>query len=132
MAKKVGTVSWISGPVVKARGMLGFTMMESVEVGEEAPPLQYGLGDTTAALDEAVRSFHDLLPSICQVAEMLTAVWRLTREIKKAQRRVNALENIFIPRYQATLKFIEDTLEEKERDDLFRMKLIKGKLAPLG
>ena len=35
MASKVGRVTWISGPVVKAKGMLGFTMMESVEVGEE-------------------------------------------------------------------------------------------------
>jgi len=103
-----------------------------VEAGGETPPLQYGLGDTTAALDEAVRRFRDLLPCICQMAEMLTAVWRLTREIKKAQRRVNALENIFIPHYQATLKFIEERLEEKERDDLFRMKMVKRKLITPG
>jgi len=126
-------LSAVSEPQVKItqRSIMGVPV-PIVEVGEEAPPLQYGLGDTTAALDEAVRSFHDLLPFICQMAETLTAVWRLTREIKKAQRRVNALENIFIPRYQATLKFIEETLEEKERDDLFRMKVIKRKLIAPG
>ena len=119
-------LSTLSEPQVRIaqRSIMGVSV-PIVEMGKEAPPLQYGLGDTTAALDEAVRRFHDLLPSVCQVAEMLTAVWRLTREIKKTQRRVNALENIFIPNYQATLKFIEETLEEKEREDLFRMKRLR-------
>ncbi|HDH09625.1 MAG: V-type ATP synthase subunit D [Thermoplasmata archaeon] len=119
-------LSALSEPQVRIaqRSIMGVSV-PIVEMGKEAPPLQYGLGDTTAALDEAVRRFHDLLPSVCQVAEMLTAVWRLTREIKKTQRRVNALENIFIPNYQATLKFIEETLEEKEREDLFRMKRLR-------
>ncbi len=136
----IGTekLNWIAlsaviEPQVKIaqRSIMGVAL-PIVEVDSEAPSLQYGLGDTAAALDEAVRQFRDLLPSICQMAETLTAVWRLTREIKKTQRRVNALENIFIPRYQETLKFIESTLEEKERDDLFRMKMVKSKLRAPG
>jgi V/A-type H+-transporting ATPase subunit D len=99
-----------------------------VEVGQDTPPLQYGFGDTTVALDETVKRFRDLVSQVSQVAETLTAVWRLTREIKETQRRVQALENIFIPRYQATLNFIEETLAEKERDDLFRMKMVKRRL----
>jgi V/A-type H+-transporting ATPase subunit D len=94
----------------------------------EAPPLQYGLGDTSVALDEAVHRFRDLLPLVYQLAEMLTAIWRLTREIKKTQRHVKSLENAAIPRYQSNLKFIEETLEEKDRDEFFRTKLVKKRI----
>jgi V/A-type H+-transporting ATPase subunit D len=94
----------------------------------EAPLLQYGLGDTSIALDEAVQRFRDLLPLVRQMAETLTAIWRLTREIGKTQRHVKALENIAIPRYESNLKFIKDTLEEKERDEFFRAKLIKRQI----
>jgi V/A-type H+-transporting ATPase subunit D len=99
-----------------------------VHAAAAAPPLQYGFGDTSVALDEAVQRFRDLLPLVYQMAEMLTAIWRLTREIKKTQRHVKALENVAIPHYQSNLKFIEDTLEEKERDDFFRTKLIKKQI----
>ncbi len=120
-------LSALSEPQVRIaqRSIMGVTV-PIVEMSREAPPLQYGLGDTTASLDEAVKRFRDLLPYVCQMAETLTAIWRLTREIRKTQRRVNALSNIFIPRYQTTLKFIEEALEEKERDEHFRMKRIKG------
>jgi V/A-type H+-transporting ATPase subunit D len=103
-----------------------------VQGPEQAPPLQYGLGDTSVALDEAVQRFHDLLPLVYQMAEMLTSIWRLTREIRKTQRRVKALENVAIPRHESTVKFIEETLEEKERDEFFRVKLVKKKVTGPG
>jgi V/A-type H+-transporting ATPase subunit D len=97
--------------------------------GEEARPLlQYGLGDTSVALDEAVQRFRDLLHLVYRLAEMLTAIWRLTREIRKTQRHVKALENRVIPQHEANIKFIEETLEEKERDEFFRAKLIKRRM----
>jgi V/A-type H+-transporting ATPase subunit D len=122
-------LSAISEPQVRItrRSIMG-VVVPIVDVDQGAPPLQYGFGDTTVALDETVKRFRDLVSQISQVAETLTAVWRLTREIKKTQRRVKALENIFIPHYQTTLHFIEETLAEKERDDLFRMKMVKRKL----
>jgi V/A-type H+-transporting ATPase subunit D len=129
--EKLGWIalSAVSEPQVKItrRSIMG-VVVPLVEEDQDAPPLQYGFGDTTVALDETVKRFRDLVSQMCQVTEMLTAVWRLTREIKKTQRRVKALENIFIPRYQTTLHFIEETLAEKERDDLFRMKMVKRKL----
>jgi len=99
-----------------------------VQATDEAPALQYGLGDTSVALDEAVQRFRDLLPLVYQIAEMLTAIWRLTREIKRTQRHVKSLENIAIPRYKSNIKFIEETLEEKERDEFFRTKLVKKRI----
>lgn len=92
-----------------------------------APPENpYGLGNTTVALDEAAASFRIVLDKIPELAETLTTVWRLARELQKTQRRVNALEHVFIPEYESTVKFIENALEERERDDLFRMKRIKA------
>ena len=112
---------------ITRRSIMG-VVVPMVESDQDAPTLQYAFGDTTVALDETVRRFRDLVSRVCQLTEMLTAIWRLTREIKKTQRRVKALENIFIPRYQTTLHFIEATLAEKERDDLFRTKMVKRKL----
>jgi V/A-type H+-transporting ATPase subunit D len=99
-----------------------------VHAGGQAPALQYGLGDTAVTLDEAVRRFRDLLPVVYEMAEMLTAVWRLTREIRKTQRHVKALENVVITRVESGIRFIEDTLEEKEREEFFRAKRIKEQI----
>jgi len=116
---------------IAQRSIMG-VVVPIVKMDQEAPPLQYGFGDTSVALDEAVKSFRGLASHLSQVTETLTAVWRLSREIKKTQRRVKALENIFIPGYQVVLKFIEETLEEKEREDLFRMRMVKKKVTIAG
>jgi hypothetical protein len=54
-------------------------------------------------------------------------VWRLARELRKTQRRVNALQHIFIPDYEETVDFIESALEEREREETFRLKRLKAK-----
>jgi len=95
--------------------------------GAGAPPKNpYGLGNTTVALDEAAARFRIVLDRIPELAETLTTVWRIARELHKTQRRVNALEHVFIPQYEDIVKFIENALEEREREDLFRMKRIKA------
>ena len=94
---------------------------------EGAPPeIPYGLGYTTVALDEAVSAFREVLLEIPKLSELLTTVWRLARELQKTQRRVNALEYIFIPRYEETISTIEDVLEEREREEIFRLKRLKS------
>ena len=52
--------------------------------------------------------------------------YRLATAIKKAQRRANALQNILIPRYENMVKYIVDSLEEKEREEFSRLKVIKA------
>ncbi len=112
---------------ITQRRIMGVAVAIVHEAGE-SPPLQYGLGDTSVALDEAVTRFRDLLPLVYQMAEVLTAIWRLSREIQRTQRHVRSLENVAIPRLKANLKFILETLEEKERDEFFRAKLIKKRM----
>ena len=62
------------------------------------------------------------------MAEIRAIVWRLSMEVKKTQRRVNALDKIVIPEKKETMKFIESSLEERERDELFISKLVKAKM----
>ena len=61
-------------------------------------------------------------------SEVEISVWRLAAEIRKTQRRVNALENIFIPGYADTVKAIEDVLEESDREEFIRKKKVKSVL----
>lgn len=102
-------------------------VIPAIEAHGAPPETPYGLGDTTVALDEAVALFRAVLTEIPALTETMTTVWRLARELQKTQRRVNALQYIFIPRYEETITFIENALEEREREETFRLKLLKSK-----
>jgi V/A-type H+/Na+-transporting ATPase subunit D len=88
----------------------------------ETPELSYGMGNTTVALDEAADRFRQVLDAVPQLAESLTTAWRLARELRRTQRRINALEQVFIPEYAGLTAAIEGELEESEREELFRFK----------
>jgi len=60
------------------------------------------------------------------LAEVDNAVYRLANAISKTQKRANALKNVVIPRYTNTIRFINDSLDEKEREEFSRMKVIKA------
>ena len=89
--------------------------------------VSYGFFRTNAALDTAVRKFRKVRFLTYELAEVETKVYKLAMEIRKTQKRANALEKIQIPKYRALVKKIEDTLEEKEREDFFRLKRVKSK-----
>ena len=88
---------------------------------------KYSPGDTPVMLDEAVAQFRAALALLPETAATLTTVWRLARELQKTQRRVNALQHVLIPRYQAAVTSIENALEEREREETFRLKRLKGR-----
>ncbi len=77
--------------------------------------------------DRFSKKSKEFIEILIQVAELEARAWRLAYEIKKTQRRVNALENIFIPEFKEIIKFIQDTLEERERETFFQMKRVKEK-----
>ena len=60
------------------------------------------------------------------LAEVENSVYRLANNIRKTQKRANALKNISIPRFEETIKFISESLEEKEREEFSRQKVIKN------
>jgi V/A-type H+-transporting ATPase subunit D len=110
---------------LKFRGVMG-VLLPLIEADGEPPEMPYGPGDTTAALDEAIAAFRDVLDSIPTLSEQVVSVWRLAGELRKTQRRVNALEHIFIPDYEETIAFIESALEERDREEMFRLKRLKS------
>lgn len=116
---------------VSTRNVMGVRvpLLRVEEKSESTSISSYGFTDTSAKLDEAVEKFRNALKAIIRLAETEAAVKRLAEEIEKTKRRVNALKYIIIPRITNTIQFIELHLEEREREDLFRMKRIKSILA---
>lgn len=95
---------------------------------EDSPfTTEYGFFRTNPAFDKAVLNFIDIRKLIYELAEIENSVYKLAMEIKKTQKRANALDKIQIPKYTKAIKYIEEVLEEKEREDFFRLKKVKGK-----
>jgi len=78
--------------------------------------------------DEANLRFREVLKLIGNLAEARISLMRLSREVSKTIRRVNALEKIFIPDYEETLNYIIMALDEMDREAFFINKLIKEHL----
>lgn len=89
--------------------------------------LPYGTADTSEALDTAYKKFNLAKGLIRDLAETENAIYRLAYSIKKAQKRANALENIVIPNLDKNITSITDSLEEKDREEFVRLKVIKAK-----
>ncbi|MBQ2670088.1 MAG: V-type ATP synthase subunit D [Clostridia bacterium] len=95
----------------------------NIAAQEKRPP--YGFGGTSAALDEARIKFNEVKELMVRLTEIENSVYRLAMNIKKTQKRANALENITIPMYEEITKEISNALEEKEREEHTRLKIIK-------
>ncbi len=112
---------------LKLRGIMGVAI-PVIEASGEPPEMLYSLSGTNAALDEATAAFREVLIKTPQLSMLVTTVWRLAGELRKTQRRVNALQHIFIPEYEQTVAFIVSSLEEREREEIFRLKWLKSKM----
>ncbi|MDO4263011.1 MAG: V-type ATP synthase subunit D [Deinococcus sp.] len=77
---------------------------------------------------QAATDFNEVLEAIVKVAGTETKLRRIGEEIKKTSRRVNALEQVVIPGIQADIRFIRGVLDQREREESFRLKKIKAKL----
>ena len=109
---------------IKFRSVMGVEI-PIVMLDEQPIKPDYGMKNTGSALDEAVVSFVKVKYLTRQLAQIETSVYRLADSIKKTQKRANALKNIVIPRFTESIKFITEALEEKEREEFARMKVIK-------
>jgi len=113
---------------IKTRNIMGVPV-PVIEAKFKPIVRPYSLTDTSVYLETVSEKFSQLLPLVIQLAEIGATLTRLAEEIKKIRRRVNALENIIIPKLNAIINYIELYLEEREREDIFRFKRIKKRLA---
>ena len=112
---------------LKLRGVMGVAL-PVIEARGDLPKMLYSLSGTNASLDEATAAFREVVVKIPQLSMLVTSVWRLAGELRKTQRRVNALQHIFIPQYEEPVAFIVSSLEEREREETFRLKWLKSKM----
>ena len=81
--------------------------------------------NTTSAMDDAYTKFNEVKDLIIMLAMIENAAYRLAMAIRQTQKRANALKNLTIPRYESLVKKIQETLEERDRDEYTRLKMIK-------
>jgi V/A-type H+/Na+-transporting ATPase subunit D len=96
----------------------------SVEITPQ-PMEPVGILGTDVMLDETRKDFSDMAMQMAKLAEVESALWRLLEEQRKTQKRVNALKYNVIPLYWRTIKYVQTTLEEEERNVLFQLKLLQ-------
>lgn len=111
---------------IYTRGVMGVEIPVVHTIESEVKPT-YSFYQTNSALDEAVVSFNRVKQFTVRLAEIENAVYRLAMNIKKTQKRANALKNITIPLYEKLTKDIQNSLEEKEREEHTRLKIIKNR-----
>ena len=113
----------------EAKNIMGVVVpqIESSKVQKSLDERGYGVLGTSARIDEAAEAYEELLESIILAAEVETAMKKMLDEIERTKRRVNALEFKVLPDLKTNQEYIEQKLEEQEREEIFRMKKIKAK-----
>jgi V/A-type H+-transporting ATPase subunit D len=101
--------------------------IESTKVQKNLSERGYGVLGTSARIDEAAEAYEELIDQIILAAEVETAMKKMLNEIETTKRRVNALEFKLLPDLRENQEYIEQKLEEQEREEIFRLKKIKAK-----
>ncbi|MBO5266346.1 MAG: V-type ATP synthase subunit D [Ruminiclostridium sp.] len=110
---------------VSYRSVMGVEL-PTVTIEKQKPKLRYVITDTNTQFDKAYISFIKAKEMSIMLAEIENSIYRLSVAIRKTQKRANALKNIVIPNYKEQVKFITNALEEKEREEFSRQKIIKA------
>ncbi len=114
---------------LSSRNLMGVIVpaIEAQAVRKDIRERGYGLIGTSVRTDEAIEAFEHLVEEIMAAAELENTMKKLLDEIESTKRRVNALEFVVIPQLEDAANYITLRLEEMERENVFRLKRIKGK-----
>ena len=114
---------------VESKNIMGVVVpqIESSKVKKPLDERGYGLVGSSARIDETADAYEELIDSIILAAEVETAMKKMLEEIETTKRRVNALEFKLLPDLKQNQEYIEQKLEEQEREEIFRLKKIKAK-----
>lgn len=112
------------GISIAYRSVMG---VEIPKIAYDKQPLKmtYDIERSNSKIDYAYNCFYNVKQLTVLLAEVENSVYRLANTIRKTQKRANALRNISIPRFESTIKVISEALEEKEREEFTRQKVIK-------
>ena len=108
------------------RSVMGVEVPNIIYHHPDSVEVPYGLEGTSSRIDEAYIQFQKVKQITLILAEVDNSIYRLANAISKTQKRANALKNVVIPRYQSSIKEMTESLEEKEREEFSRMKVIKA------
>ena len=103
------------------------TKIFEIDFDSKKLDLSYSLNLTNSLFDEALLSLNDLKEKVYKLAELDTTIKNLDTEIKKTSKKVNSLEKVQIPNYKAIIKSISSQIEEREREEFSKTKMIKDK-----
>ena len=109
---------------ISTRSMMG-VRVPVLSVEQRSSELPYSLSDSSTKFDVMGEKFKEALKAIVQLAEIESTVKRLALEIERTKRRVSALETVVIPRLDATVRFVKLALEERDREDFVRLKMVR-------
>lgn len=113
---------------IKSRSVMGVSVpVTNVKIEERSIiDRGYSFSDTTIQLDEAAKKFEESIKFLIELGEVEKTIFLLAEEIEATKRRVNALEHIMIPRFENTEKYIDMRLQEMERENFVRLKMIRS------
>ena len=117
---------------IESRLKLSFRSVMGVEIPIvqfielENAEVPFGLYNSNSDLDKAYSCFREVRRLTATLAEVESSVYLLANAIKKTQKRANALKNVMIPKFESMITFITDALEEKEREEFSRLKVMKN------
>ncbi|AZK44181.1 V-type ATP synthase subunit D [Erysipelothrix piscisicarius] len=106
------------------RSVMGIEIPK-VTIEEKEVKIPYALSVSNSRLDEVFLQMRQVKLYTAKLAELDNGMYRLAKAIEKSRKRANALEQIVIPDLEIKIKTISDALEEKEREEFIRMKLVK-------
>ena len=112
---------------IKYKTIMGVEIPSIVYESKKAM-LNYSLYDTTSSVDKTIIDFNKVKDLIIEYAELSNTIIRLEKSIEKVSKRSNALGDMIIPQTEKNISEIQDILEEREREEFTRLKVIKNKI----
>lgn len=103
------------------------TKVYNIDFVPQKLSLSYSFYETNETFDKAVLSFNELKGKILKLAELDTTINNLDRQIKKTSKKVNSLEKVQIPKLEDRIKEISSLIEEKEREEFSKTKMVKDR-----
>lgn len=102
------------------------TNMYKIGFKEKKLDLSYSFYSTNALFDDALIALNDLKKKVYRLAELDTTINNLNKEMKKTSKKVNSLDEVQIPKYNDLIKDISSQIEEREREEFSKTKMVKN------